>query len=58
MVQLMIKKQEQKYKHIGYLVTTREQKDRFDTTMYPDNIREAMERNGVKFKAVYVSEDE
>jgi hypothetical protein len=49
----MTNKTATKYKHIGYLVTTREQKDRFDTTMYPDNIREAMEKNGVKFKAVY-----
>jgi hypothetical protein len=54
----MTKKTEPKYKHIGYLVTTREQKDRFDTMMYPDNIRAVMEKNGVKFKAVYVVEEE
>jgi hypothetical protein len=54
----MTKKTEQKFKQVGYLVTTREQKDQFHTTMYPDHIRAAMEKNGVKFKAVYVDVNE
>jgi ribosome maturation protein Sdo1 len=52
----MTKQQESKYRQIGYLVTTREQKDKFDATLYPDAIRAAMERNGVKFKPVYVED--
>jgi hypothetical protein len=42
-----------KYRQIGYLVTTRDMTKRFVPTLYPDYIREAMERNGVKFEAVY-----
>jgi hypothetical protein len=42
-----------KYRQIGYLVTTRDTKKRFVPTLYPDYVREAMERNGVKFEAVY-----
>jgi hypothetical protein len=45
-----------KYKQIGYLVTTRDMTRQFDPTLYPDDIRAAMERNGIKFEAVY-SED-
>jgi uncharacterized protein YneF (UPF0154 family) len=42
-----------KYKHIGYLVTTRDMTRQFDPTLYPDDIRAAMEKNGIKFEAVY-----
>jgi hypothetical protein len=42
-----------KFKHIGYLVTTRDMTRQFDPTPYPDDIRAAMERNGIKFEAVY-----
>jgi hypothetical protein len=45
-----------KYKHIGYLVTTRDMTRQFDPTLYPDNIRAAMERNGIKFEAVYAED--
>jgi hypothetical protein len=47
-----------KYKQIGWLISTRDMTRQFDPTLYPDNIRAAMERNGIKFEAVYVKAED
>jgi hypothetical protein len=47
-----------KYKQIGYLVTTRDMTRQFDPTLYPDDIRAAMEKNGITFETVYVKTED
>jgi hypothetical protein len=47
-----------KFKQIGWLVSTRDMTRQFDTTLYPDSIRAAMERNGITFEAVYAEAED
>jgi hypothetical protein len=47
-----------KFKQIGWLVSTRDMTRQFDPTLYPDDIRAAMEKNGVKFEAVYAKAED
>jgi hypothetical protein len=49
---------EMKFKQIGWLVTTKHVTRQFDPTLYPDDIRAAMERNGITFEAVYVKAED
>lgn len=39
-----------KYKQIGWLVSTRDSKMQYDPNLYPDHIREGMEKNGIVFE--------